>query len=372
MIGADRIQAARRLLAAVVVAATILPSSSGFAKLDSSPQASFPDQVLSNDDKDAVSITGISEASNEPQTSEASDAPPWVLFPRESVVDRGFSIDYRYRALCDSRMAYEIGTANLPPTGYSPLSMLEFPINSSWTGLQVGVDRPNWGLHCEWLTAMTQSIDGRFEDYDWRESDRAYTDLGYGPQRWNDAQMVNLDLERKMTDRFFGLPIEVWPTVGFRWERLDVTAHDLDQVLWQGQPISDHYAGDVLTYDQQYYICYVGGQLRRAVYIGGQEIRLTFQGDWGYTWAYGVDHHILRSFYGLNQTQGDSWHVGLTAEAPLSQRFSVGVQGDFLSIRTTGKTWEAYDNGSAGPSWTNGVCAYSDQTMITAFARLHY
>jgi hypothetical protein len=54
----------------------------------------------------------------------------------------------------------------------------------------------------------------------------------------------------------------------------------------------------------------------------------------------------------------------------LNRRVSIGLQTDYLNIRTTGKNWDI-GRPSAGPRY-NGVCAYSDQTSLTAFVRLNY
>ena len=62
----------------------------------------------------------------------------------ESWLDRfgcsRWSIDYRYRALVSSGITSTFGTSDPPPTGYAPLSRLNFPINSSWHGVRIGFD----------------------------------------------------------------------------------------------------------------------------------------------------------------------------------------------------------------------------------------
>jgi hypothetical protein len=286
--------------------------------------------------------------------------------------NRTWNIDYRFRSFMHSQTSYEIGTLEPPPQGWTPLSLLRFPLDSSWHGLRVGVDKPNWGVHVEWMTPISREIHGDLADYDWNppNPDGSFTDLGFMHETWTDGQTITLDVERKLCNYFFFLPLEVWPIAGFRWQRFDLTAYDLDQVKFQNQATSIRVPGDTITFNQQYYMAYVGGQLRKTVYwTETQPIHFTFQGDWGATWGFSIDHHLLADFFAMQATQGSSWHIAFTAEVPLSQRLSCGLQADYMQIRTTGKTWEV---NRLPDVWTNGVTSYSDQTTLTAFVRLNY
>jgi hypothetical protein len=312
---------------------------------------------------------GAALASDVPSTTVSA-----TVFPSTVVeTPRTWTIDYRFRSFVSSQTSYEVGTHEFPPGGWAPLSMLRFPLDSSWHGLQVGVEKPEWGVHVEWLTPISREIHGDLADYDWNppNPDGSFTDLGFMHETWTDGQMVTLDVERKLTERFFGLPVELWPIVGFRWQRFDLTAYDLNQVKFDNQWTSIRVPGDIITFNQQYYIAYVGGQLRKTFYMAEtRPIHLKFQGDWGYTWAYNIDHHLLGDFYGLQADQGSSWHIAFTAEVPLSECVSCGVQVDYLNIRSTGADREV-GRVTPGPR-TNGVTSYSDQTSLTAFVRLHY
>jgi hypothetical protein len=294
--------------------------------------------------------------------------------PSETIVvpaaPRVWTIDYRIKTFCNSQTSYEVGSPPNNPRSWAPVSQLRFPLDSAWNGVQVGVEKPDWATHVEWLTPLGQHINGYLTDFDWRNPNTPYSDLGYMREHWNDGQTVTFDLERKLSDSVLGLPVEVWPMIGFRWQRFDLTAYDLDQVKYKNHPTDIHIDGDVITFNQQYYMCYLGGQLRRTINLSDQrQLRLIFQGDWGATWAYSIDHHLLPDFYGMQADQGSSWHLGLTGEFPMNQRLTLGVQGDFLAIRTTGKDWEV---GRPAVPRTNGVCTYSDQTSVTAFVRLNY
>ena len=165
-----------------------------------------------------------------------------------------------------------------------------------------------------------QSIGGQLSDYDWTagppQAGQDYTDLGFAQERWVDAQMIDLGLDFQLTDCTFKLPIEFWPTIGFRWQRFDLTCYNVHRLstITNGSTPPDEYPGDVVTFNQQFYIGYLGGQFQARV----RTVTLIFQGDWGYTWGYNVDHHLdcAGDMFMMESTEGNTWHLGFTAEIP--------------------------------------------------------
>ena len=144
------------------------------------------------------------------------------------------------------------------------------------------------------------------------------------------------------------MPLEVWPVIGFRFQRFDLTGHDGDQIINDGTlpdipPVGYHWTGDTITFNQQYYMGYIGAQLRHDYNVYERRcVTFVFQADWADTWGYNVDHHISGyedqgiHRYTMESTQGGAFHLALTAETPLSKRFFLGVQADHLEIRTWG------------------------------------
>ncbi len=318
------------------------------------------------------------ELSNQPDDAEQFSGDPadakglWLTRPAPA---QAWTIDYRFRSLTHSNTSYEFGTQPEIRPGWAPLSQLNFPLNSCWHGLRVGLERPTWTIHCEWLTPQ-RNVEGLMSDYDWAppNSDGSFTDLSYSKTRWTDGQMLDFGAELKWTDRFFTLPIEVWPTGGFRWQRFDMMCYDTTVFKfdnqWRNPPV--FVGGDALSYNQQYYIGYIGGQLRTSLHLNPlPPIALTFQGDWGYTGAYGLDHHLAQGDRYTSETaSGGAWHVGLTAEAPLTKRLSVGVQADYMEISTHGTHHWYQASKGVDESWSYGESTWSNQTAITAFLRL--
>lgn len=315
------------------------------------------------------------------------DQPP-VAEPRDEYFDPGirflneppgcefWTIDFRCRTLFSSNTSYEFGTPPEVTPGWAPLSRLNFALNSTWFGFQIAKETPKWAFQFEWLMAG-ECIDGGLADYDWNppNADGSFTDLGFARERFTEGQMLDINLKYQLLDIPCRCPLQVWPMVGFRWQRFDVTAYDLQQVksdnVWLDPPFT--YEGDVITFNQDFSIGYLGVQVR-----GGLPASIlpplvwTLQGDWGYTEAYGVDHHLIREgdMYGINCTHGTCWHAALTVEALATARISIGVQADYLQIDTTGTHRWLNEPIGADETWGNGVSASSQQESITAFLRI--
>jgi hypothetical protein len=292
---------------------------------------------------------------------------------------RTWYVDYRVQRMFDSNTSFQFGSSSPLIGPYTPISKLTYSLDSTWTGLRLGVQKPNWDVHFEWLTPMGQTIDKGIVDYDWNISDpkndpTRLDSLAQLSTRWNDGQKLELEGERKWSDRFLGLPIELWPLAGFRFQRFDMTADRGYQIIGDGKevslpgPFSDQ--GDCLTLNQQYYIGYVGAQFRAAIQRTYRPpIAVTFQADYGGTGAYNIDYHLQRGgdMHQMMSTGGGSLHLALIADAPFNNHCSIGLQADHAEIRTTG-TLRQVQNGI----WITsdyGVQANSDQTSLAAYFR---
>jgi hypothetical protein len=292
---------------------------------------------------------------------------------------RTWYVDYRIQQMF-GYTAYQFGTApQLGGTQYDPISKLEYPLNSTWNGLRVGVQSCQWDVHLEWLMPLTQHINGSMYDWDWSATNIPPSSLSGHTARWNDGQKLEIEADYKYSDCFLGRPIEVWPLAGFRWQRFNMTAYDGIQLLDDGTmpvyPVGTRYPGDNLTLNQQFYTGYIGFQLRTCVERECRPpIDLMFQFDWGGTGAYNVDHHLSYEARGIHRytmesTGGDSVHVALSADVPLNCHLSLGLQADYTRIRTTG-THRWIMSGNTTPvdeTWSNGVLVKSEQTAITAY-----
>ncbi len=291
-----------------------------------------------------------------------------------------WTVDYRSRPMLDSFTSYEFGTGPGDPDGpYTPLSKLDFALDSIWHGLQIGVELPDWRVHFEWLTPMHDRIDGPMADYDWnidepRDDPSRLDSLTLSSQRWCDGQMLELGTEFKLTNSILGEPVEFWPTAGFRFQRFDITAYNISCIVPALGPLPEYDGVDVITFNQQYYVGYFGGQFRRTVLAGRIPTDLTFQVDGGPTAGYNIDHHLLREGdrFTIEQTRGGAWHVGFIAEAHVTGRLSVGFQADHTEIRTTGTHRLLNEPLDEDLTWDNGVAVKSNQTTLTGFVRCRF
>ena len=130
----------------------------------------------------------------------------------------------------------------------------------------------------------------------------------------------------------------------------------------------------MITFNQQYYVGYFGGQFRGTVLAGRIPVDMALQVDGGPVAAYAVDHHLLREGdrYTFDETRGAAWHIGIMSEAHVTDRFSVGFQADHMGIRTIG-THRLYNEPyGQDVSWDNGVIVKSQQTTVTLFARYRF
>ena len=287
----------------------------------------------------------------------------------------GWSIDYRVRSVHSSYTSYEFGMPESEPVSWAPLSKLEFPLNSTWHGLQIMRKTANTNLRFEWLTPIGNGINGEMHDYDWMMPGADFTDLGITRQRWNDGQMLDFNLQYRLLDHLFILPVEFWLSGGFRWQRFDITAYDAVQVkegnVWPPNPWT--YDGDVITFNQQYSTEYIGGEFRTTLaWIPALPLQLRLMGDYGAAQGYNCDHHLLREGdrYTMESTTGDSLHYALSAELSLSRTITLGAQYDQLFIRTQGEHRWYNEPYGTDERWRNGVRVQSDQSWFTIFLRL--
>ena len=293
---------------------------------------------------------------------------------------RVWYVDTRFQQMFDSNTSFQYGNddreKNLPSGPYTPMSKLAYSLDATWAGLRVGVQKPNWDIHFDGLMPVGTGINGGMRDYDWNinepKNDPTRLDsLWNASTRWNEGLKLELEGEFQWSDHFFGLPLAFWPLAGFRYQRFDMTAFAGNEIVGD-RPGPAPNQGDVLTLNQQYYIGYIGFQLRGVIaHERRPPITVTFQADYGGTGGYNVDYHLFRGFHEMMSTGGGALHVALIADAAFNSHFGIGLQADHMEIRTTGSLLQIGDKGD----WSStdyGVQANSDQTSLTAYLRVYW
>jgi hypothetical protein len=256
---------------------------------------------------------------------------------------------------------------------WAPLSKLNWSLDSTWHGVEIGLEGRTERFHFRWMKPLT-NIDGHMADFDWLtpSAPSQLDSLTLSSLNWKEGQMIDFGGEMQLSNYLGHWPIEIWPTIGFRWQRFNMVASDIDYLV---PPDGFVYQGPVITFSQQYYFFYLGGQLRMDVVWLGVPINLKFEGDWSATWGYNSDHHLLRddgTRFTMERTRGDTAHLAVAAEATFTQHLSLGVRLDHMAIHTTGThRWVVHGMG-IDEKWSHGVEVKSDQTSATVYARLRF
>jgi len=111
----------------------------------------------------------------------------------------------------------------------SPLSRLEFPINSVWGGLEGRGDFSLFSAGVEFLTSVADQETADFRGRDWDDSEfpRRLTNYGDTDTRLFPSYQLRADIDmpvaalRRLPDRF-----DLRLVAAFRWQQLNLTPHE--------------------------------------------------------------------------------------------------------------------------------------------------
>jgi hypothetical protein len=256
-----------------------------------------------------------------------------------------------------SHTSYEFGDPD--DRRLSPLSRLEYPLNSWWGGLRLGAQGPKLSLELELLTGLPGQDDlGALRDSDWTDPDRPKVKTVYSETTLRLKDSLSLDAKAAVSLREH-LPLPAWldlrPLIGVRWQRFTFVAGDgVQQELlpdpaapggytWIYEPLD----GDVFWFRQDYIHAYAGLMVsadlaRLGLGQPGQGWRVSLQGDLAQVWGQNRDWHLLRGDRVTQErTQGHAWHTAMSLRAPLWSWGSLTLTGDYMFISTTGDhTWD--------------------------------
>lgn len=280
--------------------------------------------------------------------------------------EKPWSAELHVKRYFGSHTSYEFGNPYAPYQ--APLSRLEFPLNTWWSGgeLRHRFSRISVGL--EVLKNVSMESDGSFEDSDWDDDANPNVKTVYSESecRMEPSYMVRGDADLKVAD-WLGLPVwfDLRPVAGIRWQRFELVAHDGVQTL-PSPPIT--FSGDALRFTQTYWQYFLG--IRAAYDLGKQTgtlpLKLLCQLDWAYVDGDNSDHHLLRAGnrWTYEKTSGEAWHATLCFKAALTRNINAGVEAEYLRIQTTGSHRWVNDVYATDMSWDNGVKVWSEQKSI--------
>lgn len=296
------------------------------------------------------------------ETAPAGEKQKWRA---AAVIERGVR----------SHTSYEFG---IPFEPYrTPLSRLEFPVNTWWGGVALRRDFSRVSLGLRLLTNVTQNTDGFMQDWDWEDDDAPGRVTTYSASRCRvePSYQARFDLDLKVSD-WLGLPvgIDIRPVVGFQWQRFNFMAHDGKQWSYFPPEPPVDLVGNSLHFRQGYQLYFLGV---KASYAWGNVVdalpaTIFLFCYWAYAKADNEDHHMMRPGFRLTleESTGNAWFFSGGTRTCLSRNISAVLEVSYLTIRTTG-THRLYNEPfEVDFSFDHGVKVWSEQATLAA--RLEY
>lgn len=287
-----------------------------------------------------------------------------------AAVTETFSVGGKLKYFFRSHTSYEFG--NPFPPFQEPLSRLEFPINTWWGGLEMKLNLSRFSFGLEGITNVTQNAHGKFEDSDWDDENRPYEKTIYSQSEMRVAPsyMVRLDADVDVSD-WLRLPkgLSIRPVAGFRWQKFNLVSHDGTQ--WDLTGFAPEYAlpGEGIRFKQEYWQYFIGLRsiLDLSYATGLKSLVLLMQADWAYVEGKNEDHHLLRQGrrFTYESTYGEAWHASIGLKKDLGTNFRIGLDADYLAIKTTGKHRLVNADFNIDMDVSNGVRTWSDQASVS-------
>ncbi len=282
-----------------------------------------------------------------------------------------WSVSWQTKYFFSSHTSYEFG--NPFPPYQVPLSRLEFPLNTLWTGAAVRRNFSRFSAELEAFRNISSNSTGVFMDSDWDDgaSPQIKTIYSESSCRMEPSYIVHGAIDLKISD-WLNLPagIDLRPVVGLRWQRFSLVTHDGVQSYpapGDTTPPLD-LPGDGINFEQTYWHYFAG---LRAGFALGKPFRLSrlslnLQLDWAYVDASNEDYHLLRAGKRITceKTSGDAWHASANLQIGLTQNLNANIGAEYVRIMTTGSHRLVNEPFGIDFSFTNGVKVWSEQTNV--------
>jgi len=281
----------------------------------------------------------------------------------------GWTVQLKTKTFFNSRTSYEFG--NPIPPGQKPLSRLQFPMDSTWTGFEARKNAGRLSVGAEFLTSAGSQRSGTTQDSDW--ADAAPHPLEYYSETRTSLRpsfQINADTDVQVADAL-GLPqgFELRPTLGMRWQRLSFKLMDGTQYYYPaggGPTQASPFGGYAIAFVQDWWLPFTGLKAgytwRNAPLVHG--LKLNAQFDAGPAFGRNEDRHRLRGDRNtIEHTTGWAWRASVGVDVGLTERLDLGFEAEHMRIDTTG-THEWKDGGNSY-EWSYGVRAWSEQSSMT-------
>lgn len=288
-----------------------------------------------------------------------------------AAVLKPWSVELRLKNYFSSHTSYEFGNPFEPYQ--SPLSRLEFPINSWWAGVRVKRDFSRFSVDIEMLRNISENVDGAFKDSDWDDNEQPSVKTIYSESRcrMESSHDIRGSIDLKISD-WIGLPywLDLRPLVGLRWQRFSLTSYNGMQ--YYPAPLDNRppeaLPGDGIRFQQTYWHHFLGmrAALDLKALIPWKNPQLLIQLDWAHVQADNEDRHLLRvgNRITYERTRGDAWHASIGLKAGLTESLSALIEADYLRILTRKSHRLVNDLLKIDFSFEHGVVVWSEQAGL--------
>ena len=282
-----------------------------------------------------------------------------------------WSVSVQTKYFFQSHTSYEFG--NPFPPYQTPLSRLEFPLNSWWAGASLRREFSRFSAGVEVFRNLSGEVEGKMMDSDWDDDDKPALKTIYSESscRMEPSYIVRGDVDLKISD-WLRLPhwLDLRPVAGLTWQRFSLVTHDGAQYALTPDGVQTVLLpGDGIRFEQTYWQFFVGF---KTVFDLGKPFRLAglkieTQIDWAYVAGNNEDRHLLRAGNRITEenTTGDAWHALVNLKIGLTQNLNALLGAEYRRIATTGSHRLTNELFGIDFKFYHGVKVWSEQTNLT-------
>ena len=294
---------------------------------------------------------------------------------------KNWTFDIGMQRFLMSHTSYEIGTPD-----YSPLSRLQFPVDTWWLDFRLRRTCPRWSVGFRSGFSVDRTVNERFKDSDWERdaTPQMLTTYSKSAMREEQGYLFRGDVDVNVSD-WLKLPkgAEIRPLFAFQFQRFVMMAHDgtqwsngdygdPDAMGLDGQLNASVMNGNSIHFRQDYWLYMIGlrGSYEIPQVFKNIALKLSGEAEWGPALGYNEDHHLQRTgaLYGFIKSSGNALYFSTGVDMVISKSFSVGVLIDYLWIRTDGVLHHSNVPLKQDSTSSDGMRSWSDQTSLIARA----
>lgn len=271
-------------------------------------------------------------------------------------------------------------------TFVDPLSRLEWPWEQTYGVVKTGLKYNRLQVNLEGASTLLAYSGLMAQDSDWTNTTlpnqkTVFSEAEAHPRGWTIDASIGFDLPILNSVRWI---------LGYRAQQFRFTYTDMYQKELYRPDRNGPDPGEIIQFTQDYKHYYGGAVIGSGFDPGnlvsslsGTLLTVRLLGDVGYVTANNIDFHVLRipsPRYTYETTQGISWRVNLATDLRITDRFTIGVAGEFMRIRTGGSHTltqpagfdeEGVYQNATDQTW-QGARVWSDQKFIEINASMNF